>query len=185
MILVRHGESHFNVHFSVTREDPGIVDPGLTEKGEAQARQAAEILQGHEGLNYVIASPYWRTLHTAEIIAASLNLPVRVDPVIGERAFFACDVGSPAENLHARWPSFSFDGLATTWWPESGETDEGIQRRSDIFRQRMAEDSAWDQHLIVSHWGFIRALTGHEVPNGSIVRYDPISGESTLLHQTA
>ena len=38
MILVRHGESHFNVHFNVTREDPGIVDPGLTELGVMQAQ---------------------------------------------------------------------------------------------------------------------------------------------------
>ena len=40
MILVRHGQSHFNVHFAKTRVDPGIVDPGLTEEGERQAREA-------------------------------------------------------------------------------------------------------------------------------------------------
>ena len=43
MILVRHGESHFNVHFNVTREDPGIVDPGLTKTGRDQALAAAEV----------------------------------------------------------------------------------------------------------------------------------------------
>src|SRR3546814_12714551 len=38
MILVRHGQSHFNVHFARTRVDPGIVDPQLTEEGERQAQ---------------------------------------------------------------------------------------------------------------------------------------------------
>jgi broad specificity phosphatase PhoE len=31
MILLRHGQSEFNLHFSVTRRDPGIADPKLTQ----------------------------------------------------------------------------------------------------------------------------------------------------------
>ena len=68
MILVRHGQSHFNVVYGATRQDPGIVDPGLTEEGISQAEAAAEALAGHD-LRRVLASPYTRTLHTAEIIA--------------------------------------------------------------------------------------------------------------------
>ena len=81
MILVRHGQSHFNVHFSATRKDPGIVDPGLTEEGERQAQAAAEDLS-ERGIERIIASPYWRTLHTAEIIAERLGLPVSIDPQV-------------------------------------------------------------------------------------------------------
>ena len=44
MILVRHGESHFNRHYGATREDPGIADPGLTHEGIEQARQAARLV---------------------------------------------------------------------------------------------------------------------------------------------
>ena len=29
---------------------------------------------------------------------------------------------------------------------------------------------------VVSHWGFIRAMTGHEVANCAIVEFDPESG---------
>ena len=42
MILVRHGQSHFNLHFSATRVDPGIEDPELTDEGVRQAATAAE-----------------------------------------------------------------------------------------------------------------------------------------------
>ena len=31
MLLIRHGQSEFNVVYSVTRVDPGIRDPLLTE----------------------------------------------------------------------------------------------------------------------------------------------------------
>ena len=36
MILVRHGQSEFNVIFGATRKDPGIVDPKLTEEGRRE-----------------------------------------------------------------------------------------------------------------------------------------------------
>jgi broad specificity phosphatase PhoE len=37
MFLLRHGQSYFNLHFSATRVDPGIGDPGLTPLGLTQA----------------------------------------------------------------------------------------------------------------------------------------------------
>ena len=33
----------------------------------------------------------------------------------------------------------------------------------------------------VSHWGFIRAMTGHEVDNCAVVEFDPESGSATCL----
>ena len=44
MILLRHGQSEFNLHFSVTRRDPGIIDPRLTPLGHQQAEDAARAL---------------------------------------------------------------------------------------------------------------------------------------------
>ena len=37
MILLRHCQSEFNLHFTRTRCDPGIVDPALTAEGLIQA----------------------------------------------------------------------------------------------------------------------------------------------------
>ena len=42
----------------------------------------------------------------------------------------------------------------------------------------MAGDPLWPRTAIVSHWGFIRALTGLRVPNGHLLRFDPHSGEA-------
>ena len=68
MILLRHGQSEFNLLFTATRRDPGIVDPQLTELGHAQVTQAVRGLAG-EGITRIITSPYTRTLQTAAPIA--------------------------------------------------------------------------------------------------------------------
>ena len=44
MILLRHGQSEFNLRFTATRRDPGIEDARLTEYGHHQAEQAARML---------------------------------------------------------------------------------------------------------------------------------------------
>ena len=44
MILLRHGQSLFNLHFTATRRDPGIRDAPLTPLGHEQAELAAKAL---------------------------------------------------------------------------------------------------------------------------------------------
>jgi len=171
MILVRHGQSHFNVVFNVTREDPGIVDPGLTEVGLQQAETAAEALAGR-AVRRILASPYSRTLHTAAIIAERLGLPVAIEPLVRERAFFACDIGSPRSELNSRWPHFDFGALPERWWPEPEETEEELLLRCGRFRDSMAESADWREVVVVSHWGFIRGLTGQAVENGRVLPFD-------------
>jgi broad specificity phosphatase PhoE len=180
MILVRHGQSHFNVHFAVTREDPGIVDPGLTEEGERQARQAGESLAAL-GVRKIIASPYWRTLHTAEIIASALDLPVSIEPQVRERYSFTCDIGSHRQDLTRRWPGFAFGDLPERWWPEEEESEDALSLRCSSFRDNRLAQEDWDGLLVVSHWGFIRGLTGEAVGNGVALRFDPVAGAVDLL----
>ncbi len=58
MILLRHGQSEFNLAFTLTRRDPGIVDARLTPLGRerlaegialwATANRRTEIVLGHE-----------------------------------------------------------------------------------------------------------------------------------------
>jgi broad specificity phosphatase PhoE len=171
MLLIRHGQTEFNRVFSVTRRDPGVRDPQLTVAGRVQAAAAAAVLAEHS-VRRLIASPYVRALETAEIIAARLGLPVSVEPLIAERCAYACDIGSPLAALRARWPGLAFDHLADPWWPQQEEPEELLVRRARIFRGRIAA-AAWPSTAIVTHWGFIRALTGLRVPNGSILRMDP------------
>jgi glucosyl-3-phosphoglycerate phosphatase len=171
VILIRHGQTEFNRVFSATRRDPGIRDPGLTDHGRRQAWAVADVLRPLS-VERLIASPYARALETAAIIAEHLSLPILVEPMVAERFCFTCDIGSPVAELRARWPALKFDHLDDPWWPEAEETEELICRRSQIFRQRIAAE-AWLGTALITHWGFIRALTGLAVPNGTVLRIDP------------
>lgn len=179
MILVRHGQSYFNLHFGATRQDPGIVDPSLTDLGTQQIQETSEALEGLD-LHMILASPYRRTLESAQIIAERLELPVVVEPVVRERAYFTCDIGSPRSQLDQLWPGFDFRDLQEVWWPKR-ETETQLSRRCQHFRSYAADLDNWRHIVVVTHWGFIRGLTGSEVGNATALTFDPDAGSSQHL----
>jgi broad specificity phosphatase PhoE len=172
MILLRHGQSEFNLHFTATKRDPGIPDPKLTPHGHAQAAQAAEALRGAP-IRRIIASPYTRALQTAAPIARALGVPVIVNPIVRERYAFACDVGTPRTELARAWPDHDFSAIDEIWWPPIEEPVDSIAGRARLFRAEMAALPDWSDTLVVSHWGFILAMTGQKLANGGQIRCDP------------
>jgi glucosyl-3-phosphoglycerate phosphatase len=172
MILLRHGQSEFNLHFSATRRDPGIPDPKLTPLGQAQAEAAAEVLAG-ERLRRILVSPYTRALETAAVVARRLGLDVVVNPVVRERYAFTCDIGTPRTDLALRWPEHDFSHIDEVWWPEIEEPIGNVQARAALFRAEMSALPDWSDTLVVSHWGFILSLTGRSVGNCEWLRCDP------------
>ena len=171
MILLRHGESEFNEVYNVSGVDPGIEDPELTERGHRQARDAAVLLAQYP-LRRVLASPYTRALQTAGEIAAVLGLPIAVEPLVRERGAFVCDVGTARGELARRWPDLDFSRIDEHWWSQT-EGDEEVAIRGEAFR---AAARAWPDHdevLVVTHWGFIRGLTGESIKNREILPLDP------------
>jgi broad specificity phosphatase PhoE len=172
MILLRHGQSEFNLHFGATRRDPGIIDPRLTPLGHTQAEEAAQQLLG-QGIRRIIVSPYSRALQTARPVAAALNVPVTIDPIVRERFAFACDIGSPRTALERDWPTHDFAHVDDIWWPREEEPEASIVERAARFRAALAERHDWANTLVISHWGFILSLTGQSVANGQWLRCDP------------
>ena len=172
MILLRHGQSEFNLHFTATRRDPGIVDPRLTELGHAQAAEAVRQLAG-ERIARIITSPYTRALQTAAPIAHALRVKVLINPVVRERYAFACDVGTPRTELERAWPGHDFSTIDEVWWPPIEEPAPSVVHRAALFRAEMAALPDWSDTLVVSHWGFILSLTGKRVMNGELLRCDP------------
>jgi len=172
MILLRHGQSEFNLLFTATRRDPGIPDPKLTELGHQQARDAAAALAG-KGLRRIIVSPYTRALETAAPIAEALGIPVHINPNVRERYAFSCDIGTPVPVLARAWPQHDFSHLDDIWWPQVEEPAEQVEARARRFRGEMAALPDWADTLVVSHWGFILSLTGQSVMNGTLHHCDP------------
>jgi glucosyl-3-phosphoglycerate phosphatase len=173
VLLLRHGQSYFNLHFNATRIDPGIEDPELTPLGIEQAAAAAVQLSAH-ALTRIIISPYTRALQTAQPIVAMHKVPVAIMCEVREQAAYACDVGSPPHVLAARFPQHDFSHLPSRWWHEGSETAEQTGARADAFRRLMAARDDSPTTLLVGHWAFILALTGIALANGEILEYDPI-----------
>lgn len=175
MIFIRHGQSEFNVVYGKTRVDPGIEDPAITPLGEEQARAAADFLVD-QGITRLISSPYKRALQTASIIAARIGTPITIDPLVREHYAFSCDVGSHRSVLAETWPRIDFSHIDERWWPHENETDDVVSARGRAFLEKSATFP--DRHCVavVSHWGFIRGITGLRVTNGSLVRVDQDGG---------
>jgi broad specificity phosphatase PhoE len=172
LILVRHGQSEWNAAYTRTRIDPNIPDPPLTAEGRRQAADAAASL-AELRIERLLTSPYARALETAEIIAARLQVPVVVEPLVRERAAFSCDIGTPRSRLAARWPLLRFDHVDEIWWPGTEETDDQLWDRCDRFRVAVRTLQDWQNVAVVTHWGFIRAIAGIETRNGEWARLDP------------
>jgi broad specificity phosphatase PhoE len=173
LFLVRHGESEFNKVYNAMGRDPGIIDPSLTETGRAQAAGAAGRLGRHK-IRRVLASPYTRALQTATIIAEQLGVPLGLEPLVRERAAFTCDVGRPRDELALAWPHLDFGDLADTWWHAKGaEPEHKVSARALQFRTKAADWEDEAETVVVSHWGFILALTGRGVANCTVLHFDP------------
>lgn len=171
MILVRHGQSEFNVHYAKTRQDPGIRDPKITPLGREQALAAAAVVAPFAPRR-IVASPFQRTLETAEILADALELDIEVNPIVHEWAASTAEIGTPRSRLIERWSRVDFGGLPELWWPES-EEEHHVDLRARRFRDEAVGMGDWRHVLVVTHWGFIRALTGCQTPNCGVVRFDP------------
>ncbi len=172
MILLRHGQSEFNIAFAATRRDPGIVDPRLTAAGYEQATRAGEQLRG-ERVRRIIVSPYTRALQTAAPLARALGVPVFVNPTVRERYAFSCDIGTPRTELAMAWPEHDFTAIEEVWWPPVEEPAQAVVARAALFRAEMAALADWSDTLVVSHWGFILCMTGRSVGNGAWLRCNP------------
>lgn len=180
MILVRHCQSEFNLHYGRTGIDPGIVDPRLTEEGRQQAGRLAGLL-ARVSCKRLISSPYRRAIETASALAMALQTPLEIERLVGERMAFVCDVGSPVSHLSVEWPDLDFTALDEHWWPQIEEDEATLQVRCRAFRAKAMAAHDTEGWIVVSHWGFIRGLTGLGISNGTALRYDPISGRAESL----
>ncbi|MCB8873918.1 histidine phosphatase family protein [Acidisoma silvae] len=178
MILIRHGQSEFNIRFAATGIDPGIVDAPLTPLGVEQAESAAKDLGGLR-ITRIIASPYTRTMQTAAPFARHFGLPVEISPLVRERYAYSCDIGRPVSHLTTAWPEHDFGQVPDVWWPAETESERATLGRAEQFHVEMAARADHAETLVVSHWGFILAMTGRSVTNCEWVVIEPDAGAGT------
>ncbi|MCL4505459.1 MAG: phosphoglycerate mutase family protein [Chloroflexi bacterium] len=79
LYIVRHGHPQMGTGLVYDR----VPGPPLSDVGRAEAHITAEYLMGH-GIECLYSSPLDRTLGTARIIAATLDIPLQVNPQLAE-----------------------------------------------------------------------------------------------------
>lgn len=171
IFLLRHAESLWNRHFSAFRVDPGLPDPPLTDRGRAQAEALAGSF-GDVRPERVLVSPYRRSIETGRAFARALGAELVVEPLLRERCAFSCDIGTPASELRRQWPDLAFDGIDEIWWGGLVESDASVERRCRELVGILPRHGRGRPLALVSHWGFIRALTGRRLQNADMLCTD-------------
>ncbi len=83
LYLVRHGQRIDTVDKNWHTPGTDPHDPYLSDRGHWQAARLAERLRD-EPIDVMLASPYTRTLQTAQHIASALDLPFFIEAGVGE-----------------------------------------------------------------------------------------------------
>ena len=173
LYLIRHGQSANNLRKRALAERPRIAsaasvprmaDPPLTDLGERQARLAAELLR-HEGIARLYCGPMLRTLQTAQIIGAVLNLRPHV--FVGlhewggvwERIGYRYGVRRPGLNrgeMSAMFPGFVLPDDVTDrgWWFHEWEGRQAMlclaHRNALSFIAHLEKDHAGSEQRIAA-----------------------------------
>ena len=142
LILVRHGETNYNVK-NVLSAKPG-EHVFLTKKGTSQASEAAKNLKNKK-FDIIFVSEMFRTQQTASIINQFHNQIFIVESNINE--YFTDNEGKTLEEAHQQ------DKDIKDWYTyrhKTGESLFDLAARVKIFLEEL-KTKPFEQVLIVSH----------------------------------
>lgn len=179
-VLIRHGQTDWNLAHKLQ----GSSDIPLNDTGRDQARAAAQTLREYAasaGFSWdgIVCSPLARAQETAEIIAASLDLPLLGSyPGLAERSFLSHE-GTPSNP--ALWESVMNETA------DIEPLGPFLERVEAAIRQ--IEQDHPGLNLIIAVHGMVisrlvAARTGlpTDIPlNGSISELPPATGSLTLI----
>lgn len=131
--FVRHAQSDYNWEDNRTRP--------LTEEGRAD-RQIVKDLLRYVDIDFVISSPYVRSVDTIREYAKERNLDIHTDERLRERD--SAEGGNSREMIRKRWADFSFH-------EEGGESLAMVQKRNMAAFNEILEQHQGENVLIGTH----------------------------------
>ena len=170
LVLVRHGESQLNVVNKEKRVYCGQIDTHLTDFGRGQAGEAGHRLKNLEYLRLgrAVTSPLQRAHETLLLILAELGdsiLELPHSPELMERSHGEFE-GLTDEEAFAKYPHFRnnpiYADFMTTYdrCAPGGETLAMVSARAWPFIERLMNNDAQGDLLVVSHYNTIRCIIG-------------------------
>jgi broad specificity phosphatase PhoE len=152
-------------------------DPPLSEDGFVQAQQLAQRLQG-EKIHHIFASPFLRTVQTANAVAEMLDLSIKLETGLSEWLNPVWMAEEPKKlsisalkELYPRVDT-SYTSRIAVNFPE--EFEEEVQQRSGQTARCLADEFSPDNILLVGHGASVNGaaigLAGSGIYNGARVR---------------
>jgi broad specificity phosphatase PhoE len=176
ILLARHGETADNVPPETVM---GSRDVPLSERGRSQAEELAHAVAG-EGVAAIWTSPLVRARETAEIVAATLGLAVRVDERLAEsfrgswEGRRLVDIEREEPEAWAAWlrggPEFRFPGGGESLGEHQARA---LAALADVRGGPLPA-------LVVCHGGTIRAIAAASHPHG-LAGYHELSVPNAAL----
>ncbi|MFI5395324.1 MAG: histidine phosphatase family protein [Candidatus Binatia bacterium] len=165
LVLVRHGESTRNLAKAKAEaeksetygHDERDMDVTLTARGQRQAKETGERLPQHLGFAFdrAFASPYRRTVQTAELVLASQGGPVKtaLEERVREKEFGVLD-GLTKLGIKRRYPHEAErkkrDGKYY-YRPLGGESYPDVNQRVHAFLGMLIRECPGQNVLVVCH----------------------------------
>jgi broad specificity phosphatase PhoE len=157
LILVRHGQSTYNVENRLPGQVPGVV---LTDEGRRQALRVAVAL-AELPLSAVIASPLERAKETAEIIARGRELVVRTDVRLMDTNIGPW-AGQKIADLHKSDPRWKQYVEHPNEPPEGIESFAQVQQRAvAAVRDLLSDGDLGDYLVLVTHADVVKLILAH------------------------
>lgn len=189
LVIVRHGVT---AHTAEKRFSGGLAsaNPPLVEEGRAQVRATAAWLGPIAGeVAAVVTSPVRRTRESAEILAATLDVPLVEEPGFAEMEFGDWD-GLTFGEVRAR------HGADLDAWLGSldaraggprGESFRGVEERVLAGLRRVLDTYRGRTVVVVSHVTPIKTLVAHalEAPLTALFRMELAPASVTVISHYA
>ncbi len=150
MIIVRHGFSESNRKGHLTHDKEGYP---LTQEGKAYLVKASDELKKLDNIKEIISSPVQRARQTAEILANTTNLKIKIDERLAERQMGKYNNQKiPGENpTDYNWHVKEI----LSGYPNGFEKWESLIGRTKAFLDSIPPD---DNIIVVTHGDIIKAI---------------------------
>lgn len=154
LYIIRHGETEWNK----AKRMQGRLDSDLTEKGRRDAKLLGERIKDIE-FKRMISSPSKRTLHTAQLVRGTRQIPVETDERLME-----IDLGDWQGRVESEIRDL-YQAAFDAYWnrPESyesagGESFYDVANRVASFLEDLEKTSSEGSVLIITHAVAVKAL---------------------------
>ena len=164
--IARHGNrlDFVNPEWFNTAARP--YDPPLSEDGFVQAAELGRRLKS-ENISHILASPFLRTIQTANEVAKVLNLPIKLEAGLSEwhnKAWMSqAPETHPPDFLAREYPAIDWS-YQSCQYPQYPETIADVERRTASTVKQLL--SKFDSNLlIVGHGASVFGATKGLVPD--------------------